>query len=113
MSEFARMVNRSISDRIKSGFYDSEEELVEEYNSTVLSLLDYKEVAITNYRQTLVCDHLYGSPKFTIRRMLVGFNTVYEHTCNECGHSETATKSDQPLPDWTKDAKQRYYNNDI
>lgn len=117
------VVVRNIDRAIKQGKGYSEISNTEDLDQLVDRLKDQLESnrerwqeAITN-RNT--CQHSeFGKTTYTVQRRIIGHCTVYERSCKSCGYvdvfslySESEEKS--VLPDWTKNAEQRYYNNQI
>lgn len=118
MSGLAKMVSGSILGRIKLGLYDSESDVADEYDSTIAALAGFKEAALIAYRKSQSCTHLYGKTTHTVRRMMFGYNTVYERSCLRCDHVDYVTTADgnkqgRELPSWTIESSECYYNNDI
>jgi hypothetical protein len=64
------------------------------------------------------CIHEFKHPGYTVRRMLMGYITVFERECKHCGFRETFTVGSEPaepvdLPEWTTNARKLFWNNDF
>mgnify|MGYP001546097716 CR=1 FL=1 len=105
------VVIRNMIDYAKQNRFQSESEVHESIRNCI-SLLENSSEEITNhFLNSQNCSHEYNETYFTVRKVFTGeFVTVYERTCSKCGFTEYERDK---KPDWAKNAKERYYNNDI
>ena len=107
---------RNIKRNTKQGYFSKEEEVNGAIDQGIKKLEACREEVVDAFREFSSCIHEeWLEPTYSVRRMILGYITVYERNCKSCGYCESVTVSeDQPnKPDWSEGAKQTYYNNDF
>lgn len=106
------VIIRNIYQDIKYGF-NSVEELEKMIDECIGELMDTKPIALKALAERLECDHSFKDPTYTVQRRVIGYVTVYQRVCSDCGCIENVTKETDGTPDWADGAKEQYYNNSI
>ena len=113
----SNVVIRNLKSNIKQGGFDNEAEINEAVDYLIKELNNSRSDFLCILETYKNCTHEFGNSTYTIRRMLFGYNTVYERKCKHCRYVEAFTNNeDEPeeiIPEWTKGATEQYYNNFI
>jgi hypothetical protein len=110
------IVIKNIDRAISSNWLKTTEELDQTIDSLKVQLEDGRELLKLRINKLSSCDHVYNQTTYTVQSRFLGYVTVYERRCKHCQYTETFQYSDdvvEELPNWTKNAQQRYYNNSI
>lgn len=110
------VVLRNIDRAISAYRLKTVDELNEIIDSLKIQLEDSRELMEIRINKLSSCQHVFKNSTFTDQRRFLGYARVYERQCNHCGHIDVFQHSDGAvveLPEWTKNAKQQYYNNQI
>lgn len=108
------VVIRNIVRDVKNGSIDTPESLDDQINHCIKLLELSKKDLHDTLESLLTCKHEYRQATFTVQKMIFGYIKVYEHVCKFCKHTEKHQMTDKDLlPEWTENAKEQYYNNNI
>lgn len=112
------VVLKNIDRTISTNRLKTVEELDQIIDRLKVQLEDSRKLLKTRINKLSECEHVYKQATFTDQRRFLGYVTVYERHCTLCGYTDVFQHSDdvvevKELPEWTKNAEQRYYNNRI
>lgn len=111
---------RRVKQRILHAKYENIEEYEKDLDSAIAYIAslkdnnDIRDFAINNIN----CKHEeYKGATYTVQKRIMGYATVYERVCKNCGHTDIWSnyegEKDGQEPEWTIGAKRQYYNNFI
>ena len=106
---------RAMLAALKHDRYDSLEDIDAAIDAAEKELGDARQYMRDLYLKKAACIHAYKPATYSIQGRLIGFVRVNEQVCRNCGHQESQTENDDGTnrPEWAKDAKKTYYNNNI